>query len=246
MKNNIAFLVLIPLYLIISFSSFAEENTKPKGTYINLKSFAEKRVQQDLLIGQLRFEHENKSASVLQEKLNEMIKSALKKSKKYDSVLVTTENYSVYKAQVIIDKSKKIPQKEIEYIWKGNAGLKLESEDKKALLKFAGSLQNMGFAMNSLNYSISRDKYEAIKDDLTEVAILKLQRKAKKISKLFNHDEYLFSDIFIDNNSYHPSKGQQVFLSRKSNTEADFTSPIAEPGMEFVRLNIRAKIFLKD
>lgn len=239
------FLYLTLICFIPSSFTYADDDNEPfKGTTVNLSISEKQEVDEDLLIAHMQFEFEAKTAREVQEVINKKMTKALYIAKNLSEVKISTEQYNVYK---YYPHPRKKDGSKNDFVWRGSQSIMTKSKDSQKLLQLSADLQKMGFAMNSLRYTISPEKYESVKDSMIESAIEKLKTKAKRITKSLNKDEYDFININVDNNPYRP-----VMMQRSYSANADFMSkenmapPVAAPGSGVINLNIHAIVRIKD
>ncbi|WP_342279077.1 SIMPL domain-containing protein [Candidatus Tisiphia endosymbiont of Myopa tessellatipennis] len=111
-----------------------------------------------------------------------MMSKAVKMAKEVEDITVSTEQYYVYQYnqdQNIDNKKDKVKKK----MWRGTQVLSLKSKSSEALLTLIGKLQNEGLLIQSLNYTLSNEKREVIRDSMIEAAIAKLKQRAIRVAK---------------------------------------------------------------
>ncbi len=237
-----AFYILL-ICLIPNFSVNADCD-KLEGTTVNLSISEKQEVDEDLLIAQMQFEFEGSNIREVQETINQKMTEALELAKNQSDVKASTEQYNVYKYYP--DPIQKEGNRE-DFVWRGSQSIITKSKDSKQLLQLSGDLQKLGFAINSLGYTISPEKYESIKDSMIESAIEKLKAKAKRITKSLDKEEYSFVSIYVDNNPYHPVMMQRSYTaSADLMSKESMTTPVAAPGSGIIDLNISAVVRIKD
>ncbi|XVN43110.1 MAG: SIMPL domain-containing protein [Candidatus Rickettsia vulgarisii] len=125
---------------------------------------------------------------------------AVKIAKKPD-ITVSTEQYYVYQynENQNIDSKK---DEEKKKMWRGTQVLSLKSKSSEALLTLTGELQNEGLLIQSLNYTLSNDKRDIMRDSMIEAAIAKLKR-ATRVAKALGKEHSGFTMINIDPGTAH-------------------------------------------
>lgn len=130
-------------------------------------------VQEDLLMSSVRIEKEGVDPQSVQNEINSIMAAAIKIAKQPD-INVSTGQYNIYQydeEQNASNKEKKVKKKK----WRGTQVLLLQSKSLEALLSVIGQLQNEGLLIQSLNYTLSNDKRDAISNSMIESAIAKLK-----------------------------------------------------------------------
>src|SRR5690606_17981515 len=119
-------------------------------------------------------------------------------------------------------------------------------KDAAALLKLTGEIQAAGFLMNGLNYTLSPEKAEEVRDDLTVKALKKLQDKAAMIAKAMGKSGYEITDLNIDGASpVVPMYSKGMMMRAEMAAPADMATPVAEAGETDVSLSVSARVLLK-
>jgi predicted secreted protein len=212
-------------------------NLPPEGhTLLNLSASEQMTLPQDLLMASLRIEAKSADSSKVQNDINTAMEKALAMGKKVDGVKVSTGGYHVYEQYV--DKNVKV--------WQGQQTIQLESKDSAALLKLAGEIQKAGFLMNGLNYTLSPEKAESVRDELMVKALKKLQDKAAMIAKALGKSGYDLTDVNVDGASPMPMpmyKTARMEMAMAS--DAGMAAPVAEAGETDVSLSVSARVLLK-
>src|SRR5690606_30877633 len=122
-----------------------------------------------------------------------------------------------------------------------------ESKDSAALLKLTGDIQKMGFLMNGLNYTLSVEKTEEVRDELMVKALDKLKAKADKVTKALGKSGYELTDVNVDGGG--PIAPMYKAMAMRSDmagsAERARAPPVAEPGETDVTLTVSARALLK-
>lgn len=234
--------------------SFAQE-TKPAAvastttsaaTVVTLSASDQKKVVQDLLVASLRIELDNKDARTLQDDINKAMKTALDTVKAEPAIKVNTGGYYVYNYDPNPTPPKPLTTEEMKkrQVWKGSQALELKSKDAPKLLEMLGKLQDTGFVMSGLNYTLSPELAESQKDELLVGALKKIQDKAALVAKAMGKSGYDIVELNIDN-SYIPQPQPVMMMARGGMAKAEMAAPVAAPSEDDVTLNVSAKISLK-
>lgn len=229
------------IFLISPYSSFAD-NEKPveEGTILNISATKIIEVEEDLLTANLRYEVDGKNAKEVQAKINDIMQKSIEESKKYKDILVSNEQYSVYQYYI---SAKKDEQK---LVWRGSQNIIISGKSYEDILELTGKLQEFGLVINSLNYAISSERREEIRDSLMEAVVEKLTAKAKRAAKAMGKENVKIEIINIDDNVYTASFAEARFSLRSDTLSAKTVSPIAMPGKTQISVTGTAKILVKD
>lgn len=241
--------VLFAAFLMLPVAAQAQEDVKlvkPGETIISLNATEQMQIQQDVLQGSLRIEIDGKTPKEVQDKINKAMAAALEAAKPVTTVKASTGQYYVYS----YDPNPQPPGQnqrdaKARLVWKGSQTIDLNSKDAAALLELAGKIQEAGFAMNGLNYTLSPEQQEAHKDTLMVAALSKLQKRAEIAAKALGKSGYDIVELNVDNAG--PVMPMPVmYKSARMEMAADaMAAPVAQSGEQTVSLNVNARILLK-
>lgn len=223
----------------------ADIGLPPEGhTLVNLSASENKVLKQDLLVASLRMEVKGKDSKSVQNDINQAMAKALAEVKKYDTLKVSTGSYSLYEYhEPIVDKaSGEVTGHDKQ--WRGAQTITFESVDSESVLDAAGKLQDMGFAMNSLDYTLSPEVAEKERDALVVAAIEKLKAKAAVIAKALGKSGYELAEVNIDGNMSAPPMPYARAMKMEM-AAADMAAPVAEAGESTVTMSVSARVLLK-
>lgn len=245
MKRHFLFLISCALFLF-SAKSFADNSIKPhnqNGTYLNISATSNKDVEEDLIIANLRFEANGTSSQRVQEEINKAISSAIKKASLFSDIKISTEQYSVYQYYPPTKKGE-IKKR----LWRGNQGILLKGKNKDTILKLTGDLQKMGLVISKLDYIVSFEKNEAVRDALMEVALAKLYAKARRVANAIGKENNAIKmlTINIDSNNHIAPARYRNNNMMSAELSKDFVSPSIAPGLRKISMNVSATILIED
>lgn len=186
-------------FVLFSFQTVAGQNQdalkkQDDSSYLNISVTQQMDVQEDLLISSVRIEKEGVDPKSVQNAVNLSMAAVIKIAKQPD-INVSTGQYNIYQydeEQNTSNKEKKIKK------WRGTQVLSLQSKSPAALLSVIGQLQNEGLLIQSLNYTLSNDKRDAIRNSMIESAIAKLKQQATRVAKALGQEYSRFTMINID------------------------------------------------
>ena len=237
----------------ISPMAFAQEmqngiKVEPGQTIISLSALEQVEIKQDLLDASLRIEIEGKDAQKIQNDINTAMQKALDASKDLKDVKASTGQYYVYsynpnvQQPVAEQKSKtKAPN-----IWKGSQTIELKSKNQAELLELAGKIQDLGFVMNGLNYTLSPEQTESYRDGLMTAALKKIQTKADLAAKALGKSGYDIVEVNVDGaNPFPPVPVMYAKAARMEMVQSDMAAPVAQAGDQTVSLSVNARVLLK-
>lgn len=245
---------ILPTVLALSVMTMTPiyaEDHQPEalaGAFVTLTASDQKKVEQDLLVASLRIEIDNKDSRKVQDEINKTMKEALGVVKAEPVIKVSTGNYYVYSYD-----PNPSPQplshaeQQKRMIWKGSQTIELQSKDSQKILDVLGKIQNMGFLMSGLNYTLSSELAEAQRDELLVGALKKIQTKADLISKTLGKSGYEIIEVNVDG-SYMPQPQPVMMMARSTKMEMagdSMSAPVAAPSETDVSLSISARIQLK-
>ncbi len=211
----------------------------PEGqTLISLSVTEKLTVEQDTLTVVLRVESENKDAQILQREINALMAQALELSDAVDSVEVATGHYSVYQYNNAPQGGRADRQ------WRGSQSITLESIDAQSVLELAGAMQELGFVMNNLSYSLSNERADEIRDGLMDSAIVRAQANAQRAALAMGKNDVDIATITIDEAMGY---AQPMMMARgmAMDSAVEKANPVAEAGKSEVSLTVRVQAVAK-
>jgi predicted secreted protein len=232
--------------------AFADDDKKTEnevaGTFVTLSASDQKKVEQDLLVASLRIEIDGKDARKVQDEINKAMQKAMDIAKSDAALKVSTGNYYVYSYD---PNPSPTPLSNSEMkkrlVWKGSQTIDIQSKDAQKILDGVGKIQDLGFAMNGLNYMLSPELGEAQRDELLVGALNKIQKKAGLIAKTLGKSGYDIVEVNIEG-SYMPQP-QPVMMMKAARAdmamESAVSAPVAAPGESDVSLSVSARVLLK-
>tara|TARA_R110001592_G_scaffold211099_1_gene462791 strand:- start:633 stop:1349 length:717 start_codon:yes stop_codon:yes gene_type:complete len=213
-------------------------NLLPEGqTLITLSVTERVSVEQDTLIATLRIERQNRNAQTLQREINAAMEEALDESESVTSVKVSTGYYSVYQTNTAPQGGRP------DQVWQGSQSITLEGKDAQSLLELAGEIQGMGFVMNNLNYTLSTERADEVRDGLMESAISRARANAERAAAAMGKTEVDIATLDIDAALGY---SQPVMMARGMAMDSmEKASPVAEAGESEVSLTVRIQAVAK-
>lgn len=205
----------------------------PEGqTLVSLSVTERMQVPQDTLHASLRIEAEDANAKALQDRINKAMQNALKEAKSVSDVKTSTGHYSVY--QYNTSNSGRENMK-----WRGSQTIELEGKNAESLLELAGDIQEMGFAMNNLYYSLSTEKADDFRDSMMEAALTRARTKADRAAKALGKSNIDIAMVDVESES---GFAQPVMMKSRGMMamaeSADMAAPNAEAGESEVTLTV--------
>lgn len=248
MKHYPLLLVLLLFAPLAALADNAGLALPPDGhVIVHLSAQENATLPQDLLVASLRFEKEDKNAKAAQNAVNTAMARGLDLAKKHTAVKPSTGSYNVYRNdRPVIDPKTGQHTGRTDAVWVASQTLDIESRDAVVLLDLVGALQDAGFVMNSLTYTLSPEKSEAARDTLITAALQKLRAKAALVAKSLDKSGYDLVDVTIDSGAVSPpmpfARGMAMMTAK---AESDMANPIVNAGETTVTLGVSARVLLK-
>jgi len=240
---------MLTAFAVPAFADDGLIDLPPAGTtLVNLSVTERTKMTQDTLSTTLNYQLDGASANDIQDKINKAMTQALAEAKKVADVKTTTGSYYVYEYQ---DQSTVDPKTGQPFttkkVWRGQQSISLESEKSTALLDLAGKIQAMGFTMQGLNYSLSPEKADTVRDTLMEKGLKSLSAKAKLAATALGKGNYDIIDVNVDGGSpnYPVMYRSMAKMEMAGAPAADMAAPVAEAGETDVTMTINARVLLK-
>ena len=251
MKKLLLGSAMAVMFVMPAMPSMAQETVAlPAGhTALNISATEKQEVEQDLLIASLRIQHEAKTSNEVQKYINDHMKRAMAEIKKMTSVKVETGNYYVRPDYRYITTNKENGDRErVLEKWNGSQTVTIKGKTSEDVLKLAGELQDMHFVMNGLNYQLSPQKYDEVRDGLMEKTVGALMDRAKRVAKALGKTEVDLVEINVDaNQGYAPQPvyARAAKMELMSADSAAMPAPTAEAGETTVTMSVNARAIIK-
>lgn len=241
--------ILIAAFALTTISVPALADTKDPVFLLNndesllhISATEQREVDQDLLIANLRVEFEDKSNKSVQNDINTAMAKALDMAKNYKDVKAITRSYNIHQ----YDRNAGRKDRARDMVWKGQQSVQLKSKNAEELLELAGKIQEAGFLMNGLNYTLSPEVAAQVQDEMLEAALEKLSARAERAAKALGKKNAELKEINTNGN-YIPrqpvyARGMEMMAM---SADTKMAAPVASPGETTITMNVSAKALLK-
>lgn len=242
---------LIACFMLITLSpATADERSDlglpPEGhTLVNLSATESKTLKQDLLVSSLRIDVQDDSPRVVQKQINEKMARALALAKKYDTLKVETGSYSLYENYEPVLDPKSGEVKSQKKLWRGQQIITMKSLDSESVLKATGEIQDLGFVMSDLQYTLAPETEEKERDALLVLALKKLKDKAAVIAQALDKSGYDLTDVTVDQAMPPIMYARSTMKMEMASADAGMPPPSAAAGESTVSLSVNARVLLK-
>ena len=204
-------------------------------TLVNLSASERTTLPQDLLTAALRIEARGAEPRKVQDDINKAMTRALALSKAVPTVKTSTGGYQVYEQRL---------ERNVR-VWQGQQTVQLESKDSAALLDLAGKLQGAGFAVSGLNWSLSPERAESVRDELLVKALGNLKAKAALVARTLGKSGYELTDVNLDGAPQPVPMYRAVRMEMAMAADGAVAAPVAEAGETEVVVGVSARALLK-
>lgn len=216
--------------LVAILSGTAHADQLPQYNQINIQASASQEVANDELTATLMVQQSGRNTAKLADGVNQKMAIILEKSQAFSSLKTKTTSYTthpIYKNGAIES-------------WQVSQNIMLTSQDFDALAEFVGQLNELA-TVQSMTFSISQQKIEGIKDELTKQAITNFKSKAKMIAEQFDKSDYVLVHVSVDSNYYQPQPkmGRVMMMA-----DAESAPPALAAGTDNVSVNVNGTIEL--
>jgi predicted secreted protein len=118
----------------------------------------------------------------------------------------------------------------------------MSSINTEALLVVTARLQQRGLTVNSMNYSLSSEKYEEVSDSLMNAALQKLQARANEAASTLSKSTAALVEVSLNGGNNQLFRGARASMAMDS--MESMAVPVAEPGTTQVSLTVSARALL--
>ncbi|MFZ2587620.1 MAG: SIMPL domain-containing protein [Alphaproteobacteria bacterium] len=218
-------------------------------TVMNLDAEARRVVSQDRVQVTLNISRDGKTAMEAQSKVNDKMREALALAKASSGVKASTGYYNAYKQYPPEPGPKPLSQeqREKQAYWTAQQTLVLDGADKDTVLKLSGAMQGMDFAMQGMNFYLSREASDKLKDELLAEALSTVKARAQKVAGLMNLPNVRFASISLGGGGpVYPHVmvkrgGPEMMMA---SADAAMPAPEGQEGESEVTLNVNVEVHL--
>lgn len=237
--------------LLMAMPAVAQDSViqLPAGqTALNISATEKVDAEEDLLIASLRIQKDGETAREVQDYINKKMSNALDSLKKVNSLKIETGRYYVHPDYRYINHKNEKQERVIDQ-WRGSQTITIKGLVAEDVLNMAGQLQDMDFMMNGLNYQLSPEKYDEIRDGLMEKTVAALMERAKRVGKALNKNTVDLVEINVDaQNNFNPRpmyarSGKMEMMAMSA--DAAMAAPVAQAGETTVSMSVSATAILK-
>jgi len=200
---------------------------------LNLSATEQLSVDQDTLNVYIQYSAQGRNTSALQNEVNEAMREALEILDATNNIEYFTQQYHVYNMQ---GRNNQTPT------WRAQQSIQMSSINTEALLVVTARLQQQGLTVNSMNYSLSSEKYEEVSDSLMNAALQKLQARANEAASTLNKSNAALVEVSLNGGNNQLFRGARASMAMDS--MESMAIPVAEPGTTQVSLTVSARALL--
>jgi predicted secreted protein len=208
---------------------------------LNLSVTEQQQVEQDTLNAYLVFGVQGRDKTALQNEVNAAMSKALDLLRAYPAINARTSHYQVY----VVQSGRPTRTDVSDPVFRAQQGVNLEGTDSATLLDLTGQLQEAGFALNGLHYSLSADAHERVAGELLAVALTKLQVRADGAAITLGKKRADLVEVSMDGSPNFMQMRQRGGMETMAMAaDAAFSAPVAEPGETTISVSVSARAVL--
>ncbi len=223
--------ILIGLALVFS-NPLAAQDEGSHYDRIALRTQASEAVENDTLIAVMYAQKEGPDLAPLTTQVNHRIGEAVNQARQVPEVRVSTlgyQTYPVYQQQVLSG-------------WRVRQSIRLESRENEILSALIGKLQS-ALALESIRYTLSSERREAVEQRLILQAIDGFRQRAEQITHQMERRHYRLVEMTIHTDV--PVNTPPPMRARMMAMESSISPPTLEGGTQTVRVDIEGRIELQ-
>lgn len=217
----------------------------PNTTIVTLNAEARRMVPQDKLQATLNIEASANTAAEAQAQVNRKMQAAKKIYDDVRGLKVSTGGYNVYK---VYPNEGPRPlseaERERQATWRASQQLVLDGSDRDAMIKLVNTLQQQGFAVQNLNYYLSKEGMDALRDQLTAEALTTIRSRADKMGNQLGLKVTGYSRI--DASSSMGGNPPTMLYARAAAMKSEMAdAPVVQAGESEVVVNVNADVKMR-
>ncbi len=229
------------LLLLSTLLFYPVVHAEPNNHYnrIHLSSAAEQQAINDLMTMTLIVRKNGQESADIAQYINQTMQWAVNNVKKYEDIVVRTENYQI---NPIYDYRQSKKKQFIE--WRGQQSLILKSSDIEAMSTVTALLLKK-MQMQSQKYSLSFTKKEQLENTLIKQALTVLKNRAVIVQNSFSAKNYRLVNVNINTQSSGPVYRNNYRSKMMMADSAMEGAPVAsESGQSKVKVTVSGQIEL--
>lgn len=228
MKHSLAFLSL----LLLSPTSFADDHSLQLGI-VNLDASASQDVENDELVARLQVLEEGRDPGQLTNLVNQKTALVLDAVKNFKAIEAKTTSYHT---RPIYDDGK-------IRSWQVSQQLTLETSEFDQMSQFIADINSLA-NIQGMQFQVSDDKAEQVKQDLLKQAIQQFRTKAKVIASEFDRGGYELVNLSIDGNYFQPTPVMERAVMMSADSMSKGAPAALAGGSNEVSVTVRGSIQL--
>lgn len=228
MKPSLAFLSL----LLFSPLSYADNHQLQLGI-VNLDANAIQDVENDELVTRLQVIEEGRDPAQLTNLVNQKTALVLDAVKNFKDIQAETSSYHT---RPIYDDGK-------IRSWQVSQQLTLETGNFDKMSQFVADINSLAI-IQGMQFQVSDEKAEQVKQDLLKQAINKFQAKAKLIASEFDRSGYELVNLSIDGNYFQPTPVMERAVMMSADSMSKGAPAALAAGSNEVSVTVRGSIQL--
>ncbi len=258
MKHTLLGAVLMSGAALLALPTMAQDCSQCRkddgSTALTLSAEARRTVAQDRVTAVLNVEGTGKSVQEAQRKVNEKMQQARGLYSKVQGLKVTTGSYNTWKNYPPEPAPKPNGQpawspaeREAKAFWQANQQLNIDGANRDDILKLVGNLQQAGFGVNGINFYLSREASDALRDELTTEALKNIKTRAGSMARALGMNKVRF--VRIDTNGFNPQPMPYALMARSAKVEMAgdaMPEPVAQGGESDVQVSVTAEVRLSE
>lgn len=257
MKNKKILAAMVAAAVVSAAPAMAQScncNADDGSTVVNLSADARRTVSQDRIGVSLQIEKTAKTPAEAQNFINAKMQEARVVYGKASAVKVSTGNYNVYKqySNEPAPKRDGTPawtpeEREKNAYWQAQQQLRLDGADKEAVMNLVASLQKQGFAVQNMNFYLSREASDKLRDELTAEALGTIKTRAENMARTLNMKSIRYARIDTSGGAVPPMPMARAYAMQAEKGMAGdaMSTPVAQAGESDVELTVSAEVRLK-
>lgn len=227
MKSTLA---LIPL-LMLSPVSFADQQMQLG--IVNLDASASRDVENDELVTRLQVIEDGRDPAKLTDLVNQKTALVLDAVKNFQNIEAETSSYNT---RPIYDNGKIAS-------WQVSQQLILETSNFDEMSQFVGDISSLA-NIQSMQFQVSDDKAEEVKQALLKEAIANFKNKAKLVATEFERSGYELVNLSIDGNNFTPRPVMERAVMMSADAMSKSAPAALAGGKNEVSVTVRGSIQL--
>lgn len=231
-----AFFVVLTVFLALTAQAAPNTLGVAAGPLVNLHAQSSREVANDLMLGTMSVEREDRDPARAADSVNKALREARAVAEKYKGIAIESGSYQSY--PVHDRNGRNIVG------WRVRAELRLKGRDFDRMSALIGTLQS-SMQFNGLEFTVSPETRRAAENELIGEAVAAFRQRAQIAQQALQAGSYVIREIDLNTQQEGMPPRPMYKMASQAREDAAVAAPVAEPGTSRVTVTASGTIELR-